>query len=70
MKICLFHYLYCNATTEKKVGILYELIANSSRKLLGKNLNMDDLIGKVETLVIIPTLLFANIIEQQNRYNI
>ena len=63
MKICLFNYLYCAGSTDKKIGILYELIANSSKKLLNKGINYEDLISKIETLVIIPTLLFANVIE-------
>lgn len=61
--------LYCDGDDHIKQTLLYDIMI-SSHKLKPNKPSDEFLVSRLETLVVIPTLLLANIIEQQNRFNI
>jgi hypothetical protein len=62
LKIVLFNLLYCAGDEMVKQTILYEtLVGHSDLKPVKPN--DEGLITRLETLIVIPTLLLANIIE-------
>jgi hypothetical protein len=60
--VALFNILYCGGEDQIKYSLLYDLMINSD---IFKPLNPNDeeLLIKIEILIMIPTLLIANIIE-------
>jgi hypothetical protein len=61
----LFNLLYCDGEEREKLAILYDLILGpeqSNKKPLKPN--DEQLVRRLEFIVIIPTLLIANVIEQ------
>ena len=62
LKIMLFNLLYCQGDDMTKQTILYEIIIGHS-DLKPVKPNDEGLITRLETLIVIPTLLLANIIE-------
>lgn len=64
----LFTVLYCDGEEKVKLGLIYDFILGMDHR---KTLKPTDehLIRRIESLIMIPTLLLANIIEQQNTLN-
>ena len=60
----LFNLLYCEGDENIKLGLLYDLILGpeqSSKKILKPN--DEQIVRRIECLIMIPSLLIANIIE-------
>lgn len=71
----LFNLLYCAGDDKAKLSLLYDIVVNYShgeRKINHKSVKPTDelILKKIEYLIMIPTLLIANIIEQQNKFAI
>lgn len=64
----LFNLLYCDGDDKAKLSLLYDLVVGpeqAAKKILKPN--DEQLVRRLEFLVMIPTLLMTNIIEQQNK---
>jgi len=73
LKVQLFNLFYCSNTDlasdqQPKQKLLYEIITEGL-DLTRVGPNDEEIVTRLEILTMIPTLLIANIIEQQNRFN-
>ena len=64
-KMFMFNLLYCDGDeTLAKLGILYDLVVESNKpQLKERKHNEEDIIKKLEYLILIPTLMMTNLIE-------
>lgn len=61
----IFNLLYCDGEDKVKLGLLYDLVLGpeqSVKKIIKPN--DEQIIRRLEYLIMIPSLLIANIIEQ------
>jgi len=65
-KIQLLNLLYCAGDEKTKLGLLYDLVMGPEQSKTVKPTD-EQIVKRLECLVIIPTLLMANIIELQNK---
>lgn len=63
-KMFIFNLLYCQGDENDKLQTLYELLIEDHKKPPSELRPFDDqILKKIEYLIMIPTLLIANIIE-------
>ena len=64
-KMYLFNLMYCQGAESKKLALLYDIICGENKAL--KPID-EHVIRKLEYLIMIPTFLLSNIIEQQSKF--
>ncbi|CDW80833.1 UNKNOWN [Stylonychia lemnae] len=70
VKMNMFNLLYCEGEDKAKLGLLYDLIMAQPEQVVAKKAmkpNDEWILRRLEYLIMIPSLLIANIIEQQNK---
>lgn len=72
-----FNLLYCDGDESEKLSLLYDLVVgpclseqqSKKKSIMELKPSNEHIIKQLETLITVPTLLMANIIEQSNKLN-